>query len=271
MFFTGSPRVGKIMMEKMSKTLTPLTLELGGKSPAVVTKGVDIELVARRIAYGKTINAGQTCIAPDYLLIDESLLDDFIKYFGKAVKSFFDNPLEEDDYPKIINSNHHKRLIDLIANENVILGGKYNNDKIEPTLVLINNLKTKVMEDEIFGPILPIITYSNLNFAYEYIVNNEKPLAAYLFSNDKNIKKTFIDKISAGGIVINDTLMHFANNNLPFGGVGNSGMGKYHGKNSFLTFSHPKAILDRKNYFDIKHRYHPIRKSSLKIIKKIVK
>lgn len=271
LFFTGSPKVGKIMMKKMSYNLTPLTLELGGKSPALITNNVNIALVAKRIAYGKTINAGQTCIAPDYLLIEESLLDDFVKHFNKAIKSFYNDPLNNNDYPKIINNNHHKRLINLINNENIILGGKYNETKIEPTLVLIKDLNTKLMEEEIFGPILPIITYNDINFAYNYIINNEKPLSAYLFTNSKEIKKVFINKISAGGIVINDTLMHFANNNLPFGGVGNSGIGKYHGKNSFLTFSHPKSILNRKNYLDVKLRYHPISNNNLKLIKKIIK
>lgn len=271
LFFTGSTRVGKIMMEKMSNNLTPLTLELGGKSPALVTNKVNIELVAKKIAYGKTINAGQTCIAPDYLLIEENILEEFIIYFDKAIKEFYNNPIENKDYPKIINNNHHNRLVNLLKDENILLGGKHNNEKIEPTLVLIDDLNTKLMEEEIFGPILPVITYKDIDFAYNYIINNEKPLSAYLFTNDKNIKRTFVKKISAGGIVINDTLMHFANNNLPFGGIGASGMGKYHGKESFLTFSHPKAILNKKNYLDIKMRYHPISKKSFNLIRKIFK
>ena len=271
LFFTGSPKVGKIMMEKMSHNLTPLTLELGGKSPALITKGVNLELVSKRIAYGKTINAGQTCIAPDYLLIEETLLDKFVDYFKKAINEFYINPLDNDNYPKIINTNHHNRLISLLKTENIILGGNYNNTKIEPTLVLIKDLNSKLMEEEIFGPILPIVTYNNLSFAFDFIISREKPLSAYLFTNDKYTKDLFINKISSGGIVINDTLMHFANNNLPFGGVGNSGMGKYHGKSSFLTFSHSKAILNRRNYLDIKLRYQPISKQDLKIIKKVIR
>jgi len=271
LFFTGSPRVGKIMMEKMSHNLTPITLELGGKSPVLVTKGVNLELVSKRIAYGKTINAGQTCIAPDYLLIEEGLVSEFVENFKNAIKLFYNEPLTNDDYPKIINNNHYQRLINLIKDEEILLGGNYNNEKIAPTLVLINDLTSPLMNEEIFGPILPIITYNDIVTAFTYIISREKPLAAYLFTNDKNIKNLFINKISAGGIVINDTLMHFANNNLPFGGIGNSGIGKYHGKASFAIFSHEKAILNRKTWLDIKLRYHPISKKDLMIIKKVIK
>lgn len=270
-FFTGSTKVGKIIMEKASKNLTPITLELGGKSPVLVTKDIDLKLAAKRIAYGKTINAGQTCIAPDYLLIDESLLKDFISYFSDAIKSFYNDPLTSNHYPKIVNEYHFQRLNALLNKENILLGGENQLGKISPTLVLINDLNSKLMSEEIFGPILPIITYQKIEEAYNYIISKDKPLAAYLFTNDQEIKKTFINNISTGGIVINDTLMHFANNNLPFGGVGNSGFGKYHGEASFKTFSNKKAILNRKNYLDIKMRYHPISEKSLKTIKKLIK
>lgn len=270
-FFTGSPRVGKIIMETASKTLTPLTLELGGKSPVVITEDANLGLAAKRIAYGKTINAGQTCIAPDYLLIHESLVSDFVIEFKKAITMFYNDALKNESYPKIITPNHFARLISLIKDENVILGGKNADQKLEPTLVLIKDKSTLLMQEEIFGPILPVVPYKTLDEALSYIKQNEKPLAAYLFTESKRIKKQFTAEISAGGIVLNDTLMHFANTYLPFGGVGNSGFGKYHGQASFRTFSHAKAVVDRKTYLDVKLRYHPLTKKKLKYIKKVIK
>lgn len=270
-FFTGSPRVGKIIMETASKTLTPLTLELGGKSPVVITEDANLGLAAKRIAYGKTINAGQTCIAPDYLLIHESLVSSFVIEFKKAISMFYNDALKNESYPKIITPNHFARLISLIKDENVILGGKNADQKLEPTLVLIKDKSTLLMQEEIFGPILPVVPYKTLDEALSYIKQNEKPLAAYLFTESKRIKKQFTAEISAGGIVLNDTLMHFANTYLPFGGVGNSGFGKYHGQASFRTFSHAKAVVDRKTYLDVKLRYHPLTKKKLKYIKKVIK
>lgn len=271
-FFTGSSNVGKVVMNAASKYLTPVTLELGGKSPTLVTKTANLKLAARRIAYGKTINAGQTCIAPDYLLIEESLLKDFVKHFYNEVIQFYGQTiLENEDYPKIINKNHQQRLLKYLDDGEVLLGGAYNKEKIAPTLILISDYNKQVMKDEIFGPILPIVTYKKIEEAYAFILKNEKPLAAYIFSNNKNEIKSFYQNISAGGIVINDTLMHFANVNLPFGGIGNSGKGKYHGYESFKTFSHFKAVLDRKTYLDLKVRYHPMTKKKEKIIKKILK
>lgn len=270
-FFTGSPRVGKIIMETASKTLTPLTLELGGKSPAIVTKDANLKLAAKRLAYGKTINAGQTCIAPDYLLIHQSLVPEFVSEFSKAIKLFYEDPLENENYPQIISQDHYKRLLSLIKDENVIFGGKNKAQKLEPTLVQIKDQTTLIMQEEIFGPILPFLTYETISEALNYIKANEKPLAAYLFTESKRIKERFSAEISAGGIVFNDTLMHFANTYLPFGGVGNSGFGKYHGQASFQTFSHAKAIVDRKTYLDIKLRYHPLTKKKLKYIKKVMK
>lgn len=272
-FFTGSPKVGKIIMAKASKNLTPVTLELGGKSPAVITKDANLKLSTKRIAFGKTVNAGQTCIAPDYLLIEESLADDFIVEYKNNINEFYNSdPLNNNNYPKIINNDHFERLLDLIKDENVIYGGNYNKDnKIEPTLILIDNKSTKLMQEEIFGPILPIITFKEMDEVYTYINNKEKPLAAYIFTNNKKIQKNFVENISAGGIVINDTIMHFANNKLPFGGVGNSGMGKYHGKESFKTFSHYKSILNRKTWLDLKIRYQPISNNDMKVIKKFLK
>lgn len=273
-FFTGSPKVGKIVMEKASKQLTPITLELGGKSPAVITKDANLKLSAKRLAFGKTINAGQTCIAPDYLLIEESLVDDFINEYKNNINEFYNNdPLNNSNYPKIINNNHFERLISLFKDENIVYGGNYNkdNNKIEPTLVLINNKDTILMQEEIFGPILPIMTFEEIEEVYNYINNKEKPLAAYIFTNNKKTQKSFIENIIAGGIVINDTIMHFSNNNLPFGGVGNSGVGKYHGKESFKTFSHYKSVLNRKMWLDLKIRYQPINDKEMKVIKKFLK
>jgi|SRR5690554_630230 len=271
-FFTGSSKVGKIIMKKASENLTPVTLELGGKSPVVVTKGVNLKLAAKRIAFGKVVNAGQTCIAPDYLMIEKDLIEDFTKYYKDALSEFFgDDLLNNNNYPKIINKNHHKRLKKLLEDEKILLGGKSSDEKIEPTLVEIKNISSPLMQEEIFGPILPIIIYKDMGDVYSYIRSGKKPLAAYIFTNNKDIRKDFIDNISAGGIVVNDTIMHFANNNLPFGGVGSSGIGKYHGKYSFETFSNTKAVLHRKTYLDLKLRYQPISKKEFKVIKKFLK
>ena len=270
-FFTGSTRVGKIIMKKASDNLVPLTLELGGKSPVIINDFKNIDLAAKRVAYGKLINAGQTCIAPDYVLIRSKDKDEFVKSYIKYVHNFYGSDvINNSNYPKIINKYHLDRLIKLTKTDKLIYGGEYNEFKLSPTLIDNVTFESEIMKDEIFGPILPIITYDNVNDLIKTLKNKEKPLALYLFTNSKNIINQITSKLSFGGMTINDTLMHFANENLPFGGVGNSGMGSYHGYYSFKTFSHYKSVLKRSE-IDLRFRYHPINKKDKKIIERFLK
>ncbi|PKK98861.1 MAG: aldehyde dehydrogenase family protein [Tenericutes bacterium HGW-Tenericutes-2] len=271
-FFTGSTAVGKIVMSEASKNLIPVTLELGGKSPAIIDETVDLDLTAKRIAYGKFINAGQTCIAPDYILIKEELKNEFLKQIKKHIESWFgEDPLSHPDYPKIINEKNHQRLLSLIENETVLLGGGFNKDKIEPTILNHITRNSRVMHEEIFGPILPLITYKNDDELITEIEWFEKPLALYLFTKNKNLEKKIIEELSFGGATINDTLMHFGNKNIPFGGVGSSGMGSYHGYKSFETFSHAKGVVKRSTVIDLDFRYPPYTKKKLGLLKKFIK
>lgn len=272
-FFTGSTQVGKAIMETASQTLTPVTLELGGKSPVIVAKDTNIKHAAQRIVWGKFTNAGQTCIAPDYLLVDEVIRDDLISAIIEVIEEYYTKkPLENSDYSKMINKRHFKRVKKLMKNQSVIYGGGSNKEMltIEPTLVLEPELDTELMQEEIFGPILPILTYREVNQAVEFIRSKDKPLALYLFTQDKALKEYIIKNLSFGGATINDTLIHQSNYNLPFGGVGASGMGQYHGKYSLETFSHPKSVIEKTDLFDIKLRYPPYKDWALKFIKKIM-
>lgn len=261
-FFTGSPNVGKTVLEKASKHLTPVTLELGGKSPCIIEKSADIKLSAKRIAFGKCLNAGQTCVAPDYVYISEEVKDEFMSWYQFYIHKFFGNhPIENKNYPKIINEKHFNRLIGLL-DKNVVSGGKYNLDtlKIEPTVLDHITWDDNIMKEEIFGPLLPVLTFKHINEVIEILKDKEKPLALYLFTNDKTIEKEVLSKCRFGGGCINDTVVHLANPYLSFGGVGNSGMGQYHGLESFKTFSHSKSILKNSFILDIPLRYHPYNK-----------
>ncbi|MGO4942798.1 aldehyde dehydrogenase [Ruoffia tabacinasalis] len=272
-FFTGSTQVGKVIMETASQTLTPVTLELGGKSPVIVAKDTNIKHAAQRIVWGKFTNAGQTCIAPDYLLVDEAIRDDLINAIIEVIEEFYTkNPLENSDYSKIINRKHFKRVKKLMKDQSVIYGGGSNKETltIEPTLVLEPELDTELMQEEIFGPILPILTYREVSQTVEFIRSKDKPLALYLFTQDKALKEYIIKNLSFGGVAINDTLIHQSNYNLPFGGVGASGMGQYHGRYSLETFSHPKSVIEKTDLFDIKLRYPPYKDWALKLIQKIM-
>lgn len=272
-FFTGSIPVGKIVMEAAAKNLTPVTLELGGKSPCIVDKDIDTKLAARRIVWGKFLNAGQTCVAPDYLLVHEDTKDKLIKDMKEIINEFYgDNPKESPDYPRIINKKHLDRLSNLLNSGNILVGGETDKESlyIEPTIIDNVSWEDSVMADEIFGPILPIIEYRNIEEVIEMVNSYYKPLALYLFSNNKlNIDK-IIGNIPFGGGCINDTIVHLASPYMPFGGVGSSGIGSYHGKASFDTFSHKKSILKKSNLFDIKLRYPPY-KNKLNILKKLMK
>ncbi|MBP6378581.1 MAG: aldehyde dehydrogenase, partial [Kaistella sp.] len=245
-FFTGSTKVGQIVYEAAAKNLTPVTLELGGKSPAIVTANADFEVAAKRIVWGKFLNAGQTCVAPDYILVDEKVKDSFLDALRAQIIKFDYQPGAEH-YTQIINQRNFERLIRFIDREKVYLGGNYDLQKkyIEPTVLHNINWDDKVMQDEIFGPILPVLTFKNFNEALLTICEKDKPLAAYLFTKNSEEKEQFKSKISFGGGCINDVVMHLSNDHLPFGGVGNSGIGNYHGKFGFETFSHQKSVLER--------------------------
>lgn len=270
-FFTGSPRVGKIVYKAAAEHLTPVTLELGGKSPAFVTEKADLQIAAKRIVWGKFINAGQTCVAPDYLYVAENIKEKFLKVLIEEIKkrNYTDNV---DHYCKIINERNFDRLEKMIDREKVVFGGETNREKryISPTVLDHVTWDDAVMQEEIFGPILPILTYKNLETAMQTVVEGEKPLSAYLFSNDAKEQELFTEKLSFGGGCINDTLMHLSNDRLPFGGVGNSGIGHYHGKFGFEAFSHQKAILKKSNYLEPELKYPPYSDAKLNILKKLL-
>lgn len=272
-FFTGSSEVGKKIMESASEHLTPVTLELGGKSPTIVTEDADIAKAGCRIVWGKFLNAGQTCIAPDYVLVHESVKNKLILLIQNVLEQFYgEEVLYNEDYPSIINEGHFKRLTDLIDPSLILHGGEVNEEqlKISPTLLDNPPWDSKVMQEEIFGPLLPILTYRSLDEVITMLQEKPKPLALYLFTKSNDTKNKIVHHLSFGGGSINDTLIHFANSNLPFGGVGNSGMGSYHGKYSFDTFSHKKAISEKTNLFDLPMRYAPYKDSTLKFIQRFL-
>lgn len=271
-FFTGSSKVGKVVMKAASKNLTPVTLELGGKSPVIVDKTANIKLAARRIAFGKVTNAGQTCVAPDYLLIHRDVKERFIREYKKALEKFFVDK-DYSDMVTIISEKHYKRLKGLIAEEDIILGGGYDDKRrfIEPTLIDNVSLDSPVMKEEIFGPILPIITYDKLVESIHIIRALDKPLALYVFSESRRTIDRIYHNCSFGGGCINDTLLHLTNPRLPFGGVGASGMGSYHGKKSFETFTHYRSIFRQSTRLDLPIRYMPYTDSKLKLLKRVLR
>lgn len=271
-FFTGSTEVGKIVMSQAAKHLIPVTLELGGKSPAIIDDTMDLNMVAKRIVYGKFVNAGQTCIAPDYVLIQKGLEETFIVHAHAWIRTFYGSePIKSPDYPKIISKKHHARLVGLLSSGKPVIGGSFSEHKIEPTILVDVKDDSPIMQEEIFGPILPILTYEDETEMISTLKHREKPLALYLFSKNKILKKRILSEISFGGATLNDTIMHFANSNMPFGGIGHSGMGGYHGKFSFLTFSHAKGVVDRSHIVDLFFRYPPYPKKRIQLIKTIVK
>ena len=270
-FFTGSPKVGQIIYEAAAKHLTPVTLELGGKSPAIVTSSANFEVAAKRIVWGKFLNAGQTCVAPDYILVDEKVKDSFLDSLQSYIQKF-NYHSESENYTQIINQRNFDRLVNLIDQEKVYFGGKTDAAKryIEPTIMHDVTWNDKVMQEEIFGPILPVLTFKNFNEALLQIAAYEKPLSAYLFSDNSEEKEEFTSKISFGGGCINDVVMHLSNDYLPFGGVGNSGIGNYHGKYGFDAFSHQKAVLDRATWGEPDLKYPPYTDKKLNWIKKLL-
>lgn len=259
-FFTGSVKVGKIVAEACAKNLTPTTLELGGKNPCIIDKSANIKVTARRLVWGKFFNAGQTCIAPDYLLVHSSIKEPLVAALGSEITNFFgNNPKESPDYARISHKGNFDRLSSMLHDNNIIIGGDTDNADlyIAPTLLNEPSLESKVMETEIFGPILPIISYDSDNEIDNYIKNYHKPLSLYVFTENKKFRDHILKKYSFGGGVSNDSVVHFINKNLPFGGVGHSGMGAYHGKHSFETFSHKKSIVKRGTWLDIPLKYAP--------------
>ena len=269
-FFTGSPSLGKTVMAAAAKHLTPVVLELGGKSPCIVDKGADLKLAARRIAWGKTLNSGQTCIAPDYLLIHKSLEQSFIEEFKAAIESLHGNDTSKSrHYVRMVNDKAFERVTNYLKDGKVAAGGTAIPEErfIAPTLLTQVNPSAEVMQEEIFGPILPMLTFERSEEVVRFITEREKPLALYYFGDEKQGWR-IIRRTSSGGACINDTIMHIANENLPFGGVGNSGMGSYHGRLSFDVFSHRRAVVVSPTWIDLPFRYMPYKLFS--IVKKIL-
>jgi aldehyde dehydrogenase (NAD+) len=272
-FFTGSVPVGKIIMDVASKNLTPVTLELGGKSPCIVHDDAKIQLAAKRIAWGKYMNAGQTCIAPDYLYLHENIKDEFLHHLKDAIQELYgENPLKNENFTCIVSEKHFNRLRSFLTNGSLYTGGNTNQEMlmIEPTVLTNITWNDAIMQDEIFGPILPVIEYSNLDEVINGIRQHPKPLSLYLFSESPTVQEEILHNVSFGGGCINDTVYHFVSPYLPFGGVGNSGIGAYHGKGSFDTFSHVKSVLKQTTLFDLPFRY-PNVKNGLKKIKMFLK
>ncbi|ASJ93037.1 MAG: aldehyde dehydrogenase [Staphylococcus epidermidis] len=274
-FFTGSEKVGKIVYEAAARKLIPVTLELGGKSPVIVDDTANIKVASERISFGKFTNAGQTCVAPDYILVQRKVKNDLIKALKKTITEFYGENIEKSpDFGRIVNQQHFNRLNDLIQihKDNVVFGGNSSKEDlyIEPTLLDNITNDNKIMKEEIFGPILPIITYDNFDEVLEIIQSKSKPLSLYLFSEDENMTHRVLEELSFGGGAINDTLMHLANPNLPFGGVGSSGIGQYHGKYSFDTFSHMKSYTFKSTRLE-SSLFFPPYKGKFKYIKTFFK
>ncbi len=271
-FFTGSVEVGKVVMEAAAKHLTPVTLELGGKSPVIVDETANLKLAAKRIAFGKVLNAGQTCVEPDYLLIHETVKDRFLEEYKKALAEFFPRG-DMSEMPVIISEKHFQRVSRLLKGEKAVIGGGIDESRrfIEPTVLTGITPDSPVMQEEIFGPILPLMTYTELSECIKFIRSRPRPLALYLFTESRAVEKRILDSCSFGGGCVNDTIIHLANPRMGFGGVGYSGMGSYHGKLSFDTFTHYRSIVRKSTWIDLPMRYHPYTEKNFKMIRKLMK
>jgi len=270
-FFTGSEGIGRIVMTAAAKHLTPVTLELGGKSPCIIAADSNLALAARRVAWGKFLNAGQTCIAPDYVMVDETVAHEFIYEMKNAIETFFGkDPKASPDYLRLINERHFDRVSGLMSGGTIVTGGETDREAryIAPTIMTDVNSDAEVMREEIFGPVLPVMTYAALDEAINFITSRPKPLALYVFAKSGDIQNEVIARTSSGGACINDVVMHLAVPDLPFGGVGTSGMGAYHGRASFDTFSHARAVLTKSEYLDVPLRYPPYSATKLRWLKR---
>ena len=271
-FYTGNPKIGASVAESAGRRLIPCVLELGGKSPCIIDRKADLDNAAKKIVWGKFMNAGQTCVAPDYIIADRLVFLELRDKLVHYIKEFYgENPIESDDYPKIINKKNFDRILNLIEGKRLIFGGKYDDDslKIEPTILEVSSMDEKIMQEEIFGPIIPIIIYKNKSEIFEIIDKNKNPLALYLFTDDNSFEKEIIEKVSFGGGCVNDTIIHCTSEGLPFGGIGRSGLGNYHGKASFDAFSHKKSVVKSKKFADISMKYPPFNEKKLELIKKV--
>ncbi len=272
-FYTGNGRIGRVVMEAAAKHLTPVTLELGGKSPTIVDATANLRVAARRIAWGKFLNAGQTCIAPDYLLVDKKVASAFVGELRVAIKEFYgDDPKQSGDYARIVNSHHFNRLASMLNSGSAVIGGETdaNTKYIAPTVLSDVNISAPVMQDEIFGPILPMVEIDNVAEAIAFINSKPHPLALYVFSEDDRAIDAVIERTTAGGVTVNGTILHISNPNLPFGGVGESGMGAYHGKSSIDIFQHRKPVLRKSTKVDPSIAYPPYTEKKMKLIRKAV-
>ncbi len=273
-FFTGSHAVGKEVMRHAAENLTPVTLELGGKSPCIVEKSANLKLAAKRIVFGKFLNCGQTCVAPDYIYCDAAIKDPLIAEIQKQIQhQFGDAPLKNSNYGKIINEKHYQRILGLIDTEKTVHGGQTDTAslRIEPTVMDNVTFSDKVMQEEIFGPLLPVLTFKSIEEAIKKINSMPHPLALYVFTSDKHIAKKFTAQCGFGGGCINDTVIHLATSELGFGGFGESGMGSYHGKEGFATFSHYKSIVDKKTWIDLPMRYQPYKAMHERLVRFFLK
>ena len=271
-FFTGSVAVGKAVMAAAAKNLTPVTLELGGKSPVIVDATANLKLAARRVAFGKVLNSGQTCVAPDYLLIEESVRDGFVAEYKNALNEFFPGG-DMSGMTVMVNGKHFNRVTGLMADEKAVVGGGSDQGRlfIEPTALIDVSADSPIMSEEIFGPVLPIITFKKIDECVSFVRARPKPLALYLFTSDKRTEETVLGGCSFGGGCINDTIIHLATPHMGFGGVGDSGMGSYHGKRSFDTFTHYRSIVRKSTWLDLKMRYHPYTEANFKMIRMFMK
>lgn len=273
-FFTGGQAVGREVLKNAAQHLTPVTLELGGKSPCIVEKSAKLGLAARRIVFGKFLNCGQTCVAPDYILCDERIRDTLADAIRREIiRQFGANPLRSPDYGKIVNQKHFDRILGLIDREKLFCGGEYNEKelRIAPTVLKDATFHDAAMQEEIFGPVLPILTFRSLEEAINAIESRPRPLALYLFSEDTHAQRQVLSRCRFGGGCINDTVIHLATSAMPFGGVGESGMGCYHGKDGFLEFSHTRSIVDKKTWMDLPIRYQPYHKPKESLLRMFLK
>lgn len=273
-FFTGGVNVGKTVMEKASAHLTPVTLELGGKSPCIIDHTANLKLAARRLAFGKYLNCGQTCVAPDYVLVERSVKEPFMEYLKKEIASMYGmDPLQNPDYGKMVNRKHFDRVRSLIDEEKLAYGGACREEtlQIAPTVMDRVTKEDAVMQEEIFGPVLPVLTVESVDEAYEFVKNRPEPLALYIFTQDRTTERRFLEEVPFGGGCVNDTIIHLATSHMGFGGVGNSGMGSYHGRKSFETFSHEKSIVKKYTWMDMPLRYQPYNALKEKLVRMFVR